>query len=98
VAALVAIGKAAYKKRIERGARDDAKLTEFGDGLREAPVRHAYAHSALNDFGKLDHVSILSHIRINTDIFSQPNPILVMDVSNTAHNGRISEVLGSGWE
>ena len=56
VPALVAIGEPAYKKRIERSARDDAKLAEFGDGLRETPIRHADAHSALNDFGKLDHL------------------------------------------
>ena len=37
-AALIAIGEPTHKERIERGARDDAKLAEFGDGLRETPV------------------------------------------------------------
>ena len=56
VAAQIAIGEAAYKERIERGARDHAKLAESGDASGEAPIRHAYTHSALNDLGKLDHL------------------------------------------
>ena len=62
MAAGVAIGEAAHKERIERRAGDHAELTEFGDGIGQAPVRHAHPHSALNDFGKLHHLWIVSQI------------------------------------
>ena len=55
VAALVAIGEAAHKDRIERRARHDAELAKFGDGLGQAPIGHTDAHAALNNLRKLEH-------------------------------------------
>ena len=72
MAAGVAIGEAADKERIERCAGDNAELTEFGDGIGQTPVRDAHAHAALNDFGKLHHLWILSQIWIFADLFFEP--------------------------
>jgi hypothetical protein len=31
-------------------------LTEFGDGLGQAPIRYAHPHATLYDLGKLHHL------------------------------------------
>ncbi len=60
VAALVTIGKAAHKDRIECRARHNTQLAKLGDGLGKAPIRHTNAHSALNNSWELEHFCIVS--------------------------------------
>jgi hypothetical protein len=69
VAAGVAIGEAADKELVKCGSGDHTELTELRYGLRETPVGDADAHSALNDFGKLHHLWIVSHSWINPRLF-----------------------------
>ena len=52
----VPIGEPARKQGVKGCSRDDAELTELGDGLRQAPIGDAHAHTALDDFWKLDHL------------------------------------------
>jgi hypothetical protein len=93
VPALIAIGEPAYKKQIEACAGDYAELTEFGDSIGQAPVRDSHAHAALNDFGKLHHASILSHIRIIPNILSDTNCLPGREVSNIAQYRKIENRL-----
>jgi hypothetical protein len=50
MAALVTIGKATHKQRIERRAGYYAELTEFGNSIGKAPIGYPNAHAALDNF------------------------------------------------
>jgi hypothetical protein len=63
VSALVAIGNPPHKELVKRRAGDHSELAEFGHRLGKTPVGDAYTHAALNDFGKLHHLWILSQVR-----------------------------------
>jgi hypothetical protein len=66
---MVTIRKTAHKQLVERSAGDDSKLTEPRHRLGQTPIGHAYAHSPLDDLGKL-HLWILSQILRIAETFS----------------------------
>jgi hypothetical protein len=70
VPALISIGKPAYKQLVKSRAGDHAELAQLGHRIGQTPVRDAHAHAALDDFGKLHHLWIVSQNLLRQVVFS----------------------------